>query len=119
MIPGQPHGQWPQQQLHVLPQEQTDMQQTTGVDAQGTVPFIIDLSTEAADDEDDLYELYGAQVPPPYAQYEAYGQHQPVTTPLVQVNRATVGHLVVATIIICVTWVILQVLQRSMDRYLE
>ena len=63
------------------------------------------------------YELYGAQVPPPYAQYEAYGQHQPVSTPLVAVDRATVGHLVVATTIIYITWVILQVLQRSMDRY--
>ena len=119
MIPGQPHGQWPQQQQHVLPQEQTDMQHTTGVDAQGTMPFIIDLSAEADDDEGDLYELYGAQIPPPYAQHDEYGQHQPVTTPLVQVDRATIGHLVVATIIIYVTWVILQVLQRSMDRYLE
>ena len=54
MIPGQPHGQWPQQQPHVLPQEQTGMQHTTGVDAQGTMPFIIDLSTEADDDEGDL-----------------------------------------------------------------
>ena len=116
MIPGQPHGQWPQQQPHVLPQEQTDMHQTTGVDAQGTMPFTIDLSSEA---DADLYELYGAQVPPPYAQYEAYGQHQSVATPLVQVHRATMGHLVVATIIIYVTWVIFQVLQRSMDRYLE
>ena len=95
------------------------MHQTTGVDAQGTGPFIIDLSNEADDDEGDLYELYGSQIPPPYAQHDAYGQHQPVTTPLVQVDRATIGHLLVATIIIHITWVILQVLQRSMDRYLE
>jgi hypothetical protein len=112
MIPGQPHGQWLQQQQLLLPQEQTDMHQTTAVDAQGTGPFIIDLSTEADDDEGDLYELYGAQIPPPYAQHDEYGQHQPVTTPLVQVDRATIGHLVVATIIIYVTCVILQVLQR-------
>ena len=95
------------------------MHQTTGVDAQGTIPFIIDLSNEADDDEGDLYELYGAQIPPPYAQHDAYGQHQSVTTPLVQVDCATVGHLTVAIIIIYVTWVILQVLQRSMDRYFE
>ena len=42
-----------------------------------------------------------------------------VTTPMVQVDRATIGHLVVATIVIYITWVILQVFQRSMDRYLE
>ena len=88
-----------------------------GDDLPGAMPITIDLSTEADDDEGDLYELYGAQVPPPYAQHEQYGQHQPVSTPLVTVDRATVGHLVVATIIIYVTWVILQVLQRSMDRY--
>ena len=97
---------------------------STGEDPPGAVPVsampvIIDLSTEADDDEGDLYELYGAQLPPPYAQYNEYGQQQPVSTPLVAVDRATIGHLVVATIIIYVTWVILQVLQRSMDRYLE
>ena len=91
----------------------------TGEDPPGAMPFIIDLSAEADDDGGDLYELYGAQIPPPYAQHDEYGQHQPVTTPLVQVDRATIGHLVVATIIIYVTWVILQVLQRSMGRYLE
>ena len=90
-----------------------------GDEPQGALPFIIDLSTEADDDEGDLYELYGAQIPPPYAQHETYGQQQPVSTPLVAINTATVGHLVVATIIIYITWVILQVLQRSMDRYLE
>ena len=119
MIPGQPHGQWPQQEQHVLPQKQTDMHQIPGVYAQGTVPFVIDLSSEADDDEGDLYELYGSQIPPPYAQDDVYGQPQPVTAPLVQVDRATIGHLVVATIVIYVTWVILQVFQRSMDRYLE
>ena len=118
-MPGQPHGQWPQQQQHVLPQEQTDMHQIPGVDAQGTVPFVIDLSNEADDDEGDLYELYGSQIPPSYAQHDACGQPQPVTAPLVQVDRATIGHLVMATIAIYVTWVILQVFRRSMDRYLE
>ena len=77
----------------------------TGEDPPGAMlisamPITIDLSTEADDDEGDLYELYGAQIPPPYAQYEAYGQQQPVPTPLVAVNQVTVGHLVVATIII-------------------
>ena len=69
------------------------------------------------------YELYGSQIPPPYAQQDAYmtlyGQPQPVTTPLVQVDRAAVGHLVMAAVTIYVTWFILQVFQRSMDRYLE
>ena len=121
MIPGQPPGQWPQEQQHVLPQEQlqTDMQQVPGVDAQGTVPFVIDLSNEADDDEGDSYELYGSEIPPPYAQHDAYGQPQPVTTPLVQVDTATIGHLVMSTIVIYVTWVIFQVFQRSMDRHLE
>ena len=43
------------------------MRQTTGTGAgaPGTGPFIIDLSTEADDDEGDLYELHGAQIPPP------------------------------------------------------
>ena len=91
----------------------------TGEDPPGAMPFVIDLSSEADEDEGDLYELYGAQIPPPYVQHDEYGQHQPVMTPLVQVDRATIGHLVVATIIIYVTWVILQVLQRSMGRYLE
>ena len=95
------------------------MHQIPIVDSQGTVPFVIDLSSEADDDEGDLYELYGSQIPPPYAQHDAYGQPQPVTTPLVQVDRATIGHLVMATIVIYVTWVILHVFQRSMDRYLE
>ena len=36
-----------------------------------------------------------------------------MTTPLVQVDRATIGHLVVATIIIYVMWVILQVSSSS------
>ena len=115
MIPGQPHGQWPQQPPQALPEGQPDMD--AGRDLPGAMPITIDLSTEADDDEGDLYELYGAQIPPPYTQHEPYGQHQPVSTPLVTVDQATVGHLVVATIIIYVTWVILQVLQRSMDRY--
>ena len=115
MIPGQPQGQWP----HPPVLSDEDNMDVAGDEPRGPVPFTIDLSTEADDDEGDLYELYGAQIPPPYAQYETYGQQQPVSTPLVAINRATVGHLVVATIIIYVTWVILQVLQRSMDRYLE
>ena len=53
MIPGQPHGQWPQQQPQVLPEEQYDMR--TGEDPPGAVPvsampITIDLSTEADDD---------------------------------------------------------------------
>ena len=87
MIPGQPHGQWPHPP--VLPDE--DNMDTAGEEPQGAVPFTIDLSTEADDDEGDLYELYGAQIPPPYAQYETYGQQQPVSTPLVAINHSHCG----------------------------
>ena len=118
------HAQLPQQQQHVLPQEQTDMQQSPGLDAQtSSLPFTIDLSDEDDDDEGDLYtyEQYCMGRRPKYhnyAQHGAYGQPMPVTTPLVQIDRATIGNRVVATIVIYITWVILQVLQQSMDRYL-
>ena len=75
MIRGQPHG-WSQQQA--LLAEQSDMDVDS--DLPGAMPITIDLSTEADDDEGDLYELYGAQIPPPYTQHEPYGQHQPVST---------------------------------------
>ena len=97
------------------------MLQSPGLDAHSSsLPFFIDLSDEADNNEGDLYEQYGSQVPPPYAQHDAYGQPTPVTTPLVHVDRAAIGHLMVATVIIYITmsWVILQVPQRSMDRYL-
>ena len=54
------------------------MQHTPGADAQGTMPFVINLSEEADNDEGDLYELYGSQIPPPHAQHDSYGQLQPV-----------------------------------------
>ena len=74
--------QLPQQQQHVLPQGQTAMQQSPSLEAQGTVPFICNLSNEADDDNGDLYELCGSQIPPPYAHHDAYGQPLPVPTPL-------------------------------------
>jgi hypothetical protein len=115
MVPGQPQEQW----SHPPVLSDEGNMDVAGDEPQGAVPFTIDLSTEADDDEGDLYELYGAQIPPPYTQHETYGQQQPVSTPLVAINTATMGHLVVATIIIYITLVILQVLQRSMGRYLE
>ena len=88
------------------------MLQSPGLDAQSSsLPFVIDLSDDADDNEGDLYEQYGSQIPPLYAQHDAYGQPTPVATPMIHTDRATIGHLVVATIIIYITWVILQVSQ--------
>ena len=81
----------------------------------------INLSHEAdeADSDGDLYDHYG-DIPPPYAQHDdcVVPQSEPVV--LTNPDRKSVGRIVVATIIIYVMWVTIQVIQRmhTLERYL-
>ena len=64
----------------------------------------------------DLYE-HLSEFPPPYAQHAiAVSQCQPAA--LTDPGRTSVAHIVVATVIVYVTWVAMQVIQRTLERYL-
>ena len=96
--------------------------QPTGVSQRnrhGSQQATIDLSFDAdeADDDGDLYD-HLSQCPPPYAQHDtgiAEPQCQPPTLP--DPGRPSVAHLVLATVVVYVTWVTMQVIQRTFERY--
>ena len=79
---------------------------------------IIDLSHDAdIDDSDgDLYGMF-SDYAPPYAPHDIVG-HRSELPALVNTDRISVGRIVVATVIIYVTWVTMQVVQRALERYL-
>ena len=95
--------------------------QPTGVgqrNRHGSHQTIIDLSHDAdeADNDGDLYD-HLSEFPPPYAQHDvAVSQCQPAA--LTDPGRTSVAHIVVATVIVYVTWVAMQVIQRTLERYL-
>ena len=79
---------------------------------------ILDLSHDAdIDDSDgDLYDMM-ADYPPPYAPHDIV-EHQSELPALVNTDRTSVGRIVVTTVIIYVTWVTVQVVQRALEKYL-
>ena len=77
----------------------------------------IDLSHDAdIDDDGDLYDLMEMH-PPPYAPHDIV-EHRSELPALVNTDRMSVGRMVVAAVIIYVTWVTMQVVQRALERYL-
>ena len=79
---------------------------------------VIDLSHEAdfEDSDGDLYDML-EMCPPPYAPHDIV-EHRSELPALVTDDRTSVGRIVVATIIIYVTWVTMQVIQRTLEKYL-
>ena len=82
------------------------------------VPHVpIDLSHEAANDGD-MYDHNGQQSPPPYTQ-DALEEAEPSGHAVLNTaDTLSVGRIVVAPVVVYVTWVIMQVMQRTMERYL-
>ena len=78
---------------------------------------IIDLSHEAdeAESDGDLYDHLN-DFPPHYAQHDI-AVPQSELAALTDPERTSMGRIVVATIIIYVTWVTMQVKQRTLERY--
>ena len=78
----------------------------------------IDLSHDAGvDDSDgDLYGMF-SDYAPPYAPHDIVG-HRSELPALVNIDRISVGRIVVAAIVIYVTWVTMQVVQRTLEKYL-
>ena len=86
----------------------------------------IDLSHEADMDytegsDGDMYDLDDNR-PPPYAIHDfmddLIGALRSERTALTNADRTSVGRIIVATVIIYVTWVTMQVIQRALERYL-
>ena len=79
---------------------------------------IIDLSHDADIDDSngDLYDMMG-DYPPPYAPNDIVG-HQSELSALVNTDRTSVGRIIVATVVIYVTWVTMQVVRRTLEKYL-
>ena len=78
---------------------------------------IIDIShgADKADSDGDLYDRL-SEFPTPYAQHDiVVSQYQPAA--LTDPDRTSVARILVATIIVYVTWVAMQVLQRTLERY--
>ena len=77
---------------------------------------VIDLSHEAdIDDSDgDLYDML-EMYPPPNAPHDIV-EHRSELPALVNTDRMSVGRIVVATIIIYVTWITMQVVHRTLER---
>ena len=73
------------------------------------------------DSDGDMYDLRG-DYPPPYAQHDIGDTLSVVTqserAALAITDRTSVGRIIVATVIIYVTWVTMQVVQRALERYL-
>ena len=94
--------------------------QLTGVSHRirhGSQQTTIDLSvdTDEEDDDGDLYDRL-SEFPPPYAQHDIAGP-QCQTPALPDPGRPSALHLVLGTIIIYVTWVTMQVIQRTFERF--
>ena len=79
---------------------------------------VIDLSHDADvdDDDGDMYDML-AMYPPPYASHDIV-EHRSEPSALVTDDRTSVGRIIVATIIIYVTWITMQVIQRTLEKYL-
>ena len=86
----------------------------------------IDLSHEADMDyaegsDGDMYDLDDNR-PPPYAIHDFMddlsGALRSERTALTNTDRTSVGRIIVATVIIYVTWITMQVIQRALERYL-
>ena len=79
---------------------------------------IIDLSHDAGvdDDDGDMYDML-SMYPPPYASHDIV-EHRSELPALVADDRTSVGRIIVATIIIYVTWITMQVIQRTLEKYL-
>ena len=86
----------------------------------------IDLSDDAdmvyAEGSDgDMYDLDDNR-PPPYAIHDFMddlsGALRSERTALTNTDRTSVGRIIVATVIIYVTWITMQVIQRALERYL-
>ena len=60
---------------------------------------------------------FSSKFPPPYAQHEIVVPRSDPAA-LATSDITSVGHIVVATVIIYVTWVTMQVIQRTLERYL-
>ena len=93
----------------------------------GACPQVhIDLSDDAEMDyaegsDGDLYDLDDNR-PPPYAIHDFMddlsGTIRSEHAALPNTDRTSVGRIIVATVIIYVTWVTMQVIQRALERYL-
>ena len=82
----------------------------------------IDLSDDADMGSDgDMYDL-GDDGPPPYAPHDILDDLSGIIraehAALTNTDRTSVGRIIVATVIIYVTWVTMQVVQRALERYL-
>ena len=79
---------------------------------------VIDLSHDADvdDDDGDMYDML-AMYPPPYASHDIV-EHRSEPSALVTDDRTSVGRIIVAAIIIYVTWITMQVIQRTLEKYL-
>ena len=86
----------------------------------------IDLSGDAdmgyvAGSDGDMYDL-DDNGPPPYAIHDFMddlgGAIRSERAALTNTDRTSVGRIIVATVIIYVTWVTMQVIQRALERYL-
>ncbi len=86
----------------------------------------IDLSDDAEMDyaegsNGDMYDL-DDNCPPPYAIHDFMddlsGAIRSERAALTNTDRTSVGRIIVATVIIYVTWVTMQVIQRALERYL-
>ena len=70
----------------------------------------------------DMYDLGDDDGPPTYAPHDILddlsgivrAEHAAITN----TDRTSVGRIIVATVIIYVTWVTMQVVQRALERYL-
>ena len=73
------------------------------------------------DSDGDMYDLRG-DYPPPYAQHDIGDTLSGVTRSehdaLTHTDRTSVGRIIVATVVIYVAWVTMQVIQRVLERYL-
>ena len=69
----------------------------------------------------DMYDL-DDNGPPPYAIHDFMddlgGAIRSERAALTNTDRTSVGRIIVATVIIYVTWVTMQVIQRTLERYL-
>ena len=109
-----------------LPQPQVPLStgysqlQPTGVgqrNRHGSQQTIIDLSHDADEtsDDGDLYD-HLSEFSPPYAQHDiAVLQCQSPALP--DPGRTSVAHIVLATVVVYVTWITMQVIQRTFERY--
>ena len=87
----------------------------------------IDLSDDPGMDymgtsDGDMYDLGDDDGPPPYAPHDILDDLSGIIrmehAALTNTDRTSVGRIVVATVIIYVTWVTMQVIQRALERYL-